>query len=222
MIIAIDGPAGSGKGTVAKLLSQRNGYSTMDTGAIYRTVTLYFLEHGVNWKDIEQVTDNLKKIEIKMEDNEGKLVVKMNDKDVSESIRKPRIDSNVSSVCAIEEVRTYADDIQRKLSQNGDWVIEGRDIGTYVFPNAEVKIYLDATPEERARRRFKQNEEKGLNTQTYQEVLDGLKERDYKDSHRDLHPLKKADDAVVVDSTNMTIDEVVEEISRIIKEKTNG
>ncbi len=218
-IIAIDGPAGSGKGTITKLLADRLGYSAMDTGAMYRCCTLYFLENNIDLKNNEQVISALDNIDIDMKTIDDVLHVYLNGNDVSGRIREPEISANVSEVSAIPVVREAMVKQQRKLAASGNYILEGRDIGTKVFPDAFVKIYLDATPEERANRRFKQNQEKGITDQTYEEVLQAIKDRDYYDSHRELDPLRKADDAILVDSTNLTIDEVVDTVYDIVMSK---
>ncbi|MCR5186664.1 MAG: (d)CMP kinase [Clostridia bacterium] len=218
-IIAIDGPSGSGKGTISKLLAERLKYSCMDTGAMYRCCALYFMNNDVNQEDISQVEKALSNIEIDMKTIDDVLHVYLNGEDVSKEIRSAEVTANVSAVSAIPEVRRAMVEQQRKLAQNDNYILEGRDIGTKVFPDAFVKIYLDATPEERAKRRLKQNQEKGLSDQSYEEVLQAIKDRDYYDSHRETDPLRKADDAILVDSTNLTIDEVVDTIYKIVVNK---
>ncbi len=218
-IIAIDGPAGSGKGTITKLLAQKLGFLAMDTGAMYRACTVYFLQNNIDQLDEEQVNQAVEDINIDMEEIDGILHIYLNGTDVSKEIRMPEIDKNVSAVCAIPVVRKAMVKQQRKLAEGKNFILEGRDIGTAVFPDAFVKIYLDATPEERARRRLLQNQEKGMLEQSYEEVLQAIKERDYKDSHRELDPLRVAEGAVIVDSTNLTIEQVVETIEKIVKER---
>jgi len=218
-IIAIDGPSGSGKGTISKLLAERLKYSCMDTGAMYRCCALYFMNNNIDQEDISQVEKALSNIEIDMKTIDDVLHVYLNGEDVSKEIRSAEVTANVSAVSAIPEVRRAMVEQQRKLAQNDNFILEGRDIGTKVFPDAFVKIYLDATPEERAKRRLKQNQEKGLSDQSYEEVLQAIKDRDYYDSHRETDPLRKADDAILVDSTNLTIDEVVDTIYNIVVNK---
>lgn len=218
-VIAIDGPAGSGKGTVAKLVAKDLGFLTMDTGAMYRCVTVYLIDNGISIKDEEKIKQELNNIKIDMKDIDGVQNFFLNGENVSTRIRTKEVDSLVSQVSHILPVRLAMVNLQRELAEGKNIVMEGRDIGTNVFPNAEAKIYLDATPEERARRRMKQNKEKGIENVSYEEILENVKFRDNNDLNASIAPLKKADDAVVVDSSNLTIPEVVEKIRFIVKEK---
>lgn len=218
-VVAIDGPAGSGKGTIAGQVAERLGFVTMDTGAMYRCVTVYFLDHDVGLEDEEKVKKALPEIEIDMQNVDGKPRFFLNGKDVSERIRTKEVDSIVSQVSHLVPVRLAMVDLQRKLAKGKCVVMEGRDIGTNVFPNAQVKIYLDATPEERARRRMLQNQEKGISNVSYEEILENVKFRDHNDLTSPVAPLKKAEDAVVIDSTNLSIEEVVQKVEALIKEK---
>lgn len=220
-IVAIDGPAGSGKGTIAKLVSNKLGFSTIDTGAMYRCVAVYFIDNKISIEDEKRIKDELKNINIDMKEIDGVQKFFLNGKDVSERIRTKEVDSIVSQVSHVLPVRLAMVDLQRKLSIGKNIVMEGRDIGTNVFPNAEVKIYLDATPEERARRRMEQNKQKGIENVSYEEILENVKFRDQNDLTATIAPLKKADDAVVVDSSNLTIPQVVEKVINIIEEKKN-
>ena len=217
-IVAVDGPAGSGKGTITKKIAEEMNLTSIDTGAMYRSVTLAMLEKNIKVEEIEQIKNLLEqiKIEFKRIGNEQKIY--LNNKDVSLEIRSKEVNENVSQVSAIDIVRSKMVELQRKIAQNIDVIMEGRDIGTNVFPNADVKIYLDATPEERARRRFKQNEENGINI-PFEEILENVKQRDFIDSTRKNAPLRKAEDAIYIDSSNMTIEEVVNEIKKIIIQK---
>ena len=217
-VIAIDGPSGSGKGTISKLLAEKLGFNTMDTGAMYRCVALYFINNNVDGDDINQVNSALENIDIDMKTINDTLHVYLNGEDVSDVIRTQEISAVASKYSAIPEVRRKMVDEQRKLAQRGKYILEGRDIGTVVFPDAFAKIYLDASAEERANRRYKQNLEKGI-TDSYEDVLKAIKERDYNDSHRETDPLRKAEDSVIVDSTNLTIEEVVDVCYKIVKEK---
>lgn len=212
MIIAIDGPAGSGKGTAAKLVSERLNFVNIDTGAMYRCVALKMTENNVGLEDYEKIHEILNSIEI---DFEGPKVL-LNGRDVSKEIRTVEISNFVSPVSAIGFIREKMVDLQRKLGAGKSVVMEGRDIGTVVFPNADLKIYLDATPEERARRRVAQNTENNIES-NYEQILKDIIERDKRDSTREISPLKKADDAIVVDSTNLTIEEVVSTIIDLAK-----
>ncbi len=214
-IMAIDGPAGSGKSTIAKILAERHSLTYLDTGAMYRMVALYFLENNVDLDNDAEVRINLAKIVLDIDKNR----FMMNGKDVSEEIRTPRVSGLVSFVARIKRVRERLVELQREISYGKNVVLDGRDIGTVVFPNADLKIFLVASPEERAKRRLKEYGEKGVK-EDYESVLNNIKERDLIDSTRAESPLKKAEDAVEIDTSFMTIDEVTEEISRLVKEKT--
>ncbi len=218
MIVAIDGPAGSGKGTITKLVGKRLNLIYIDTGAMYRCVTLECLNKNITIEDNEEIVDILDNIDIQFESKNDEQVILLNGEDVTLKIRSKEVNQYVSPVSTVGIVREKMTYLQRKMSESKNVIMEGRDIGTSVFPNADVKIYLDATPEERANRRYKQNIEKGITT-SYEEILANVKERDYIDSHRELSPLKQAEDAVYVDSTHMTIGEVVAEIEKIILSK---
>ena len=213
MIIAIDGPAGSGKSTIAKLIAEDLGLVYLDTGAMYRLVTLKALNEGI--------LDNLDKI-IKMLDD-LRIDIKKNgfyldDTNVSEEIRKPVVSENVSDIAAIREVREKMVDLQRKFSESKNVILDGRDIGTVVFPNADVKIFLIADAKERANRRYKELIAKGENVKI-EEIYENILKRDKIDSTRKESPLKKADDAIEVDTTSKNIEEVKNEILYIIKQK---
>ena len=217
-VVALDGPAGSGKGTVTREVAKRINLINIDTGAMYRSVALVMIRQNVKLEDeekINKILDNIK-IEFAIEDGEQK--VYLNGEDVSLLIRTKEVTEFVAPVSTIKIVRERLANMQREMAKAIDVIMEGRDIGTNVFPNADVKIYLDATQEERAKRRFKQNQEKGIDM-PYEEILESVKNRDYVDFHRDIAPLKQAEDAIYIDSTNMTIEEVVEEIISIINKK---
>lgn len=213
-IVTVDGPAGSGKSTIAKIIAKKYGFTYLDTGAMYRMIALYALENGVNLDDSKAIEDMLKNTKLDIIGNQFFL----NGKDVSEEIRTPRVSGIVSPVSAIKEVRVKLVDLQREISKGKSVILDGRDIGTVVFPNGDVKIFLVASPEERAKRRLKEYEEKGVEAD-YESVLASIKERDYLDSTRKESPLKKAEDAHEIDSSTMSIDEVVESISKYIDEK---
>ena len=219
-VVAIDGPAGSGKGTVTEILAKKLKLNSIDTGAMYRCVTLSIIRNNIDINDIEKVKEILDTINIELQKVNDKLIVKLNGEDVSKEIRDNPVNKKVSQVSAIKEVRAKLVDMQRKMAETQDIIMEGRDITTVVFPNADVKIYLDADLEERARRRFKQNQEKGIES-TYEEVLEDMRQRDENDMNKPIGALKKADDAIVVDSTKMTQAEVVKEIEKIIKKSIN-
>lgn len=214
-IIAIDGPAGSGKGTVTKLLATKLNFLTMDTGAMYRCVTLYLINNKINISNEYLVKESLEKIEIDLREVDKIQRFFLNGKDVSKEIREKEVDRLVSQVSHIPCVRKAMVDLQRKLASGKNIIMEGRDIGTNVFPNADIKIYLDATAEERARRRFEQNKQNGISNISYEEILENVRFRDNNDKTSSVAPLKKAEDAIAIDSTNMSIDEVVEEIRKL-------
>ena len=213
MIIAIDGPAGSGKSTIAKLIAEDLGLVYLDTGAMYRLVTLKALNDGIlgNLDKIIKMLDNLN---IDIKENGFYL----DDIDVSEEIRKPVISENVSDIAAIREVREKMVDLQRKFSESKNVILDGRDIGTVVFPNADVKIFLIADAKERANRRYRELVAKGENVKI-EEIYENILKRDKIDSTRKESPLKKADDAIEVDTTSKNIEEVKNEILYIIKQK---
>ena len=217
-IVAVDGTAGSGKGSVTKVVAERLNLVTIDTGAMYRSVTLAMIEQNIGLEEIEKIAEILKDIKIEfVEEGENKKVF-LNGKDVTLKIRSKEVTEFVSPVATIKIVREHMAQLQRELAKSIDVIMEGRDIGTNVFPNADVKIYLDATPEERAERRFRQNKENGIDI-PFEEILRNVKERDYIDSHREIAPLTKAPDAIYIDSTGMTIEEEAEAVIKVIKEK---
>ena len=214
-VVAIDGPAGAGKGTITKQVAQKLNLVNVDTGATFRCVALNMLKENISIDEEEKIKNLLEKINIEMKSN-GEIF--LNGENVTKKIRENDVNNFVSPVSTIQIVRNKLLEIQRKIAEGKDVIIEGRDIGTTVFPNADVKIYLDATPEERAKRRMLQNKEKGIET-SYEEVLENIKDRDKRDSTRKVSPLKKAEDAIYIDSSDMTIDEVVNKVITLIKEK---
>lgn len=204
-IIALDGPSGSGKSTIANILAKKLKISYLNTGSMYRALTLYFLENGI--KNEDEIDLNLLQ-NIKIDINEDRVF--LNGKDVSDEIRNKIVTENVSWVSSIPLVRKYLVDMQRKISENKSIILDGRDIGTVVFPNAKYKFFLVASSEIRAKRRYEQNEiDKSL-----EEIQKDIEKRDYIDSHREISPLKKASDAIEIDSSNLTIDETIDEILR--------
>lgn len=214
MIVAVDGPAGSGKGTLTKLVADKLNLQYIDTGAMYRCIALKMLEEGIGLEDTDKIKEILDGIEI---DLQGPKVI-LNGRDVSKEIRTVEVANFTSPVSTIDFVRTKMVELQRGLGKEKDIIMEGRDIGTVVFPNADVKIYLDASAEERANRRLKQNKEKGINT-SYEEILENIKSRDKNDKASNVGTFKQAEDAIYIDSTNLTIEEVTDRIVNIIKEK---
>ena len=217
-VVAIDGPAGTGKGTVTEKLSKKLDLVNIDTGATYRCVTLAMLKQNINLEDIEKIKEILTKIQIELKSDNGKQIVLLNGEDVTEEIRSKEVTKMVSQVSSIKEVRLAMAGLQRKMAEGKAVIMEGRDIGTYVFPSADVKIYLDADVEERAKRRYNQNQEKGIDM-TYEEILENIKKIDDNDKHKEIGALKVADDAIVIDTTKMSINEVVKEIEKIIRKK---
>lgn len=221
-VVAIDGPAGTGKGTITKLIEEELGFMNVDTGAMYRCVTLDALRKNIDFQEIEKMKELVNNIHIELKkDKNNNLQVILNGDDVSKEIREPVISANVSNYSTLACVREAMLSLQRNMKTQGNIVMEGRDIGTVVFPDADIKIYLDASIEECARRRYKQNLEKGIN-QTYEEVLEAMKRRNWIDSTRELSPFRKAEDAIYIDTTNMKIEEEKEYILKLIKDKMNS
>jgi len=217
LTIAIDGPASSGKSTVAKRIAGELGLIYVDTGAMYRTLTLEALKNNVNIKDQEALVDLLEKTEITFEPNEKGQSVFSNGVDVTHEIRDNNVTNTVSVVAAHSKVRRLMVERQQDMATDNGVVMDGRDIGTVVLPDADLKIFLVASVKERAERRHKENKEKGIFSDLDQLKKD-IAERDYKDSTRDSSPLKQAEDAVRIDTTKMSIDEVVNEVKKLIKD----
>lgn len=209
--IAIDGPAGAGKSTIARLLAKRKGYVYVDTGAMYRALALYFLEQGIRPEDREAVVDACRKAEVAISYENGVQQIYLNRRNVTSQIREEAVGNMASVTSAIPEVRARLLDLQRQLAKEQDVVMDGRDIGTYVLPEAQVKVYLTASVETRADRRYKELTEKGVSCD-YEEIARDIHERDERDMNREVAPLRQAEDAVLVDSSDMTIEEVVEKI----------
>ena len=218
MNIAIDGPAGAGKSTIARAAAKTLGYIYVDTGALYRAVGVYSLRKGLDTKNPETVAATLSHIQVELKFQDGVQHVFLNGEDVSEEIRTPKASMAASDVSAVPAVRQFLFDLQRDIAAKNNCIMDGRDIGTVVLPGAEVKIFLTASPEARAVRRFRELQEKGA-ADTYEEVLADLAERDYNDSHRAVAPLKPAEDSVLVDTSALTPSESVEKIIEVIKEK---
>ena len=215
MIIAIDGPAGSGKSTISKLVARDLDLIYLDTGAMYRLVTLKALKMGIldgNLEDLDKINELLDNLEIDIREDGFYL----DGVDVSEEIRKPIVSENVSKIAAIKEVRIKMVDLQRKFSKAKNVILDGRDIGTVVFPNADLKVFLVADARERANRRYKELTDKGENV-SLEEIYQNILMRDKIDSTREEAPLKKAEDAIEVDTTSKSIDEVKEEILNLYK-----
>ncbi len=217
--VAIDGPAGAGKSTIAKAAAKKLGYIYIDTGALYRTVGVNALRNGVDVKDASAVITTLTGdlcIELKFIDGEQRMF--LNGEDVSKEIRTPDASMAASAVSAVPEVRKYLFDLQKNLAKNNNCIMDGRDIGTVVLPEADVKIFLTASPEARAKRRHLELIEKGIEAK-YEDVLADMIERDYNDSHREIAPLKQADDAILADTSELDLQQSIELIISIIEGK---
>lgn len=220
--VAMDGPVGAGKSTIARECAKKLGFIYVDTGALYRAVGLFCKRRG-----IEISLENSKEIAVSISDGlhleitlvDGTQHVIMNGEDVSEEIRLPEISMAASAVSAVPEVRAFLLGTQRELARTNDVIMDGRDIGTVILPNAQVKIFITAKPEIRAKRRYDELVAKGVDT-TYESVLDDLNKRDYNDSHRETAPLKQADDAVLLDTSELDFDGSVEAVISLIRQKT--
>ncbi len=216
--IAIDGPAGAGKSTVAKGVAKKLGFIYVDTGALYRAIGLFAMRSGVGTKDAEGVAALLKDIKVELKFADGVQKVFLCGEDVSEAIRTPDASMAASNVSAIPSVRAFLLELQRDIAKKNNCLMDGRDIGTVVLPNAQIKIFMTADVEERAMRRFKELQQKGIND-TFEQVLEEMKERDFQDSNRPIAPLKPAEDSIIFDSTEHTLEQSVEELSALIGEK---
>lgn len=214
--IAIDGPAGAGKSTVAKAVAKKLGFIYVDTGALYRSIGVNALRHNVATDDRDGVVSLLPDIELELKYIDGNQRVFLNGEDVSEEIRLPEASMAASNVSAIPEVRAFLIDLQRNMAKKNNVVMDGRDIGTVILPDAQFKFFLTASAEVRADRRFKELKEKGI-TVDYDELLKEIIQRDYNDSHRETAPLKQAEDAILVDSSNLTLEESISAIADKVK-----
>jgi cytidylate kinase len=217
-VIAIDGPAGAGKSTVSKILAKRLNFLYVDTGAMYRVLTLKAMREKIPWDDKEKLIEMAKNTEIELYQDGEKYRVFMDGEDVSEEIRKEEVSKNTSCIASILEIRKILWEKQRNFREKYDIVMEGRDIGTKVFPDAQIKIYLDASVEERAKRRYLQLKEMGIE-EDIEKIKKEIVERDKKDKNREIAPLIKTDDYYYIDTTDLAIDEVVEKIISIYKSK---
>lgn len=216
MNIAIDGPAGAGKSTIAKLVSKKLGFIYVDTGAMYRGIALYFLKNNIDFLVEENVINNCSNIDIELKYENKEQMIYLNGENVSKLIRTEEVGNAASKVAAIKAVREKLLSIQRNIAKENDVVMDGRDIGTNILPNADVKIYMTASVETRAKRRFDQLVRTGKETDIEQIKTD-IEQRDYQDMNRAISPLKQADDAYYLDTSNMTIDEVVNSIIERVK-----
>ena len=214
--VAIDGPAGAGKSSIARAAAKELGFIYVDTGALYRAVGVYGLRNGIDNKNAEAVAGMLPHISVELKFRDGVQHVYLNGEDVSEEIRTPPASMAASDVSAVPAVRQFLFDLQRDIAKKNDCIMDGRDIGTVVLPNAQVKIFLTASPEARAMRRYKELQEKGAKD-TYEEVLADLLQRDYNDSHRAVAPLKPAEDGITVDNSGLSLEDSIEQVLSVIR-----
>lgn len=219
--IAIDGPAGAGKSSVAKALAKKLGIIYVDTGALYRAVGYYAFTHGIDKSDNERIISFLPDISIELKYSDGVQNVFLNGENLGDRIRQPEISMYASAVSAIPEVRAFLLNTQREIAASNSVVMDGRDIGTVILPDAEVKIFMTASPEERARRRFEELRAAGKNV-TYEEVYNDMILRDSNDANREIAPAVPAEDAVILDNTGFTVDDSVNAVIEIIRSKENG
>lgn len=216
--IAIDGPAGAGKSTIARKLASNLGYIYVDTGALYRAVGVNAMRSGADTKNAEQVTATLNSAKVSLRFIEGEQRVFLGEEDVSLAIRTPEASMAASNVSAIPAVREFLFDLQRNIAKENNCIMDGRDIGTVVLPDAQVKVFLTASAQVRAKRRYDELIAKGMEAD-YNQVLEEIIQRDYQDSHRAIAPLKQADDATLVDTSDMNLEQVLSALESIVKEK---
>ncbi|MFO7815101.1 MAG: (d)CMP kinase [Halanaerobiales bacterium] len=216
--IAIDGPAGAGKSTIAKMLAEELGYTYLDSGAMYRVVTLCALDRDINMNNKEKLAELVKELEIDVEYKNNKFKIYVDSEEITERIRSNTVDNNVSTIAQIKFIREELVKKQRRIAQLENIVMEGRDIGTRVLPNADFKFYITATVKERTVRRYKDIINRGEKNKDFPEVKQEIKERDKMDSNRKYSPLKKAEDAIEIDTTNLSKKEVLKKILYIIRE----
>ncbi len=214
--VAIDGPAGAGKSSIARAAAKKLGFIYVDTGALYRAVGVYGLRNGIDNKNAEAVAGMLPHISVELKFQGDVQHVYLNGEDVSEEIRTPPASMAASDVSAVPAVRQFLFDLQRDIAAKNDCIMDGRDIGTVVLPDAQVKIFLTASPEARAMRRYKELQEKGAKD-TYEEVLADLLQRDYNDSHRAVAPLKPAEDSITVDNSGLSLEDSTEQVLSVIR-----
>lgn len=216
--IAIDGPAGAGKSTIAKRIAAELSFIYVDTGAMYRAIAYYLIQHGISGEDVAAITEACDDIDVSIEYQEGSQVVLLNGENVNPYIRTEQVSKMTSMVSVYPVVREKLLELQRKLAAENDVLMDGRDIGTCILPNADVKIYLTASSRVRAERRYLEQTARGTEC-SLEEIEKEIIDRDYRDMHREVAPLKQAEDAIVVDSSDMTIDQVVETVVDIVKRK---
>ena len=219
--VAIDGPAGAGKSSVAKAVAKTENFIYVDTGAMYRAIGLFMVRNGVDIHDAEKVGEKLPEVFVTIRYEEGVQKVILNDEDVSGFIRTEEVSNAASVTSSYPAVRAKLFELQQSLARENDIIMDGRDIGTVILPNADLKIYLTASVEERARRRYLENLEKGIECMLA-EIEEDVRERDYRDMNRETAPLRQAEDAYLLDSSNMTMEEVVEKIVSMVDEIRNG
>jgi len=216
--IAVDGPAGAGKSTISRGAAKELGFIYVDTGALYRAIGLHALRLCIDSKDAEKVSASLAEIKVELKFADGEQRVYLNGEDVSDAIRAPQASMAASNVSAVPAVRSFLFDLQRDIAAKNDCIMDGRDIGTVVLPWAQIKIFLTATPEERAMRRYKELTAKGVAAQ-YEQVLEEMKQRDFNDSNRAIAPLKPAEDSLTVDTTGLDLKESIDLVITLIKER---
>lgn len=216
--VAIDGPAGAGKSTIAKLVAKKKNFIYVDTGAMYRAMALYVLQSGLDPEDTGALVVKCQEVDISLRFENGEQKVFLNGENVNGKIRNEEVGNMASKIAVIPDIRKKLVELQKKLAQTEDVIMDGRDIGTCVLPNANLKIYLSASSHVRAERRFLELQEKGTECDL-DEIEKDIQERDYRDMNREISPLQQAKDAVLIDSSYMTIEEVVEEILRLIQKK---
>lgn len=215
--IAVDGPAGAGKSTISRAAAKTLGFIYVDTGALYRTVALNVIRNGESLDDVQAIISLLPSTDISLKFENGQQKVMLGGEDVSDLIRTPEVSMGASKVSAVPAVREFLFELQQKIAKENNCVMDGRDIGTVVLPNAQLKVFLTASAEERARRRCKEFLEKGEQV-SFEEVLRDIEQRDYNDSHRDIAPLKQADDAILLDTSNLNLEESIQALTRLIQE----
>ena len=215
--VAVDGPAGSGKSTITKMVAKALGFNYVDTGAMYRALTYNFLSNGLDILEEETIKELLSKIEFRVEYVEGVQHVYVNDEEVSDKIRTAEVSKFTSLFAKSPAVRDFLIDTQRNLANTNNIIMDGRDIASVVLPNADVKIFLTASVEERARRRVLDFERQGIENVDFEKVKEDIKARDWQDENRDIAPLVKVDSATLLDTTSLTIDEVVEKMTELVK-----
>ena len=215
--VAIDGPAGAGKSTIAKHAAKNPGFIYVDTGAIYRTISLFMLRQGFTPEDADKIAEALPQARVELKFIDGTQHVLLCGEDVSEAIRTLEVSMATSKMSAIPAVRAYLLDLQKDMAKHYNVIMDGRDIGTVVLPDAQIKLFLTASAEERAKRRFIELQEKQTET-TFEEVLRDIQQRDYQDSHREVAPLKPAEDAEILDTSDLTLEESIDAVTKRITE----